>query len=305
MIGCHVNRDFVKKRGGGRVLITEHINASVFSARNASFTMGSAAIFVAGPQFRRMLMSDEEITLMKEESLKQEFPIVIAHNIYTATPWKGNDSSIEFIKEQAKVCKRAGIAGLVVHLPKLPIEAVMQFLPRIMCDVRIYLETPAVKPSESYYETPEKILELFRQIRIIDPELTHFGLCVDTAHLWTCGQDLSSRAAAESWLGRLGGTIELPPVTHPPVAHHSPIPPEFIMFHLNDSERPLGVGPDSHAALTDGYIWRNYKDKLQESGLAAFIDYITRNNCIAILERKPYGLVLQDYETILKAHNCV
>jgi endonuclease IV len=290
MFGYHVNRDFVpKRRNGDRILITEHINASVFSAQSVGFNMTAAAIFVAGPQFRRMLLTEEEISLMQQESMKHNFPVVIAHNIYTANPWKGNELSIAFIKEQALVCKRAGIAGLVVHLPKLPIDVVMQHLPKLICDVRIYLETPAVKSSESYYETPEKITELFRQIRTVDPELNHFGLCIDTAHLWTCGQDLSSREAAEDWLSRLDRDV---------------IPPDYTMFHLNDSERPRGVGPDSHAALTNGHIWREYnaqaidRKPYAESGLAVFIEYAARNNCVVILERKPYELVLQDYNII-------
>ena len=38
-----------------------------------------------------------------------------------------------------------------------------------------------------------------------------------------------------------------------------------------------------------------FKDRPQQSGLAAFVDYIVRNNTTAILERKPPEALLDDY----------
>lgn len=272
MFGCHVNRESAVRRD-----IANNISAAVREARDGSgFSMKAAAIFVGGPKNRKITLTDQECA-----DIRAMDTVVVAHNTYSASPWKGDPSAAEFIKEQLRTCQRAGIVGLVVHLPKLPADAVIRYLPRLhepaAPDVKLYFETPAVSPKESYYETPAKLAALFRQI---PPEM-NVGLCIDTAHIWTCGVDISTYALAERY------TVELE-------AMHGIIPPQSIMFHLNDSQRPLGVGPDAHEALTHGQIWAPGAG----SGLIAFIDYIVKHNSIAILERKPASLLRSDYKII-------
>jgi endonuclease IV len=166
-----------------------------------------------------------------------------------------------------------------VHLPKLPIESILKYIPRLhepaAPDVKIYFETPAVSPKESYYETPLKQATLFHMI----PSHMNVGLCIDTAHIWTCGVDISTYALASRYLADLEMMRQF-------------IPERSIMFHLNDSQRPLGVGPDTHEALTRGQIWHG-----AESGLNAFINYIVKHNNITILERKA-DLLRNDYQII-------
>ena len=318
MFGCHVNREGIKAPAGARVSVVEYITAARISAEeNAGLNMTAAAIFVAGPKHRNIILTQDDI---REIST---IPVtVVAHNTYSASPWT-DESAIDCILQQVKVCDEAGIVGLVVHLPKSPIPVVISALKKIVERIssevgetseisrhgggscRIFLETPAVKPSCSYYETPEKIAELFREIRTIDPELKYFGICIDTAHLWTCGVDLSSKTAADAWLRDLTDLCMVGSVSsghstrsseqtpRPPL-----IPANCIMFHLNDSERERGVGPDTHAALTQGKIWEAYAGNVGNSGLASFINFAIEYNNIVILERKPRELLIQDYRII-------
>jgi endonuclease IV len=157
--------------------------------------------------------------------------------------------------------------------------------------VRVLLETPAVAPAEAHYSTPDGIAALFRQLRDeVDPRLERFGLCVDTAHLWCSGVDLAGYAAAEGWFERLERLAPL-------------LPPEAVALHLNDSGRPLGVGPDRHAPLARGHIWGGYRARLQESGLAAVLDYARRHGVPAILERsgppaESHAALLEDYRLL-------
>jgi endonuclease IV len=140
--------------------------------------------------------------------------------------------------------------------------------------VRIYLEVPSVLPKNSHYETPEKLCHLFRTIRAkVDPGLIYYGLCIDTAHIWASGADISSFAKAADWLERLEHC-------------HDVIPPHAIMFHLNDNRNPLGSGADEHDCLLQGAIWGDYAQCPEKSGLAAFLDYARRFNIPTILERK-------------------
>lgn len=140
--------------------------------------------------------------------------------------------------------------------------------------VRLYLETPAVLPKNSHYESPQKLARLFRGIREqVDPFLLYYGLCIDTAHIWASGVDISSLEKASAWLAELEKV-------------HSIIPPHAIVFHLNDNKHPLGSGKDHHAPVFHGEVWGQYIDNREKSGLVAFLDYARRYNVPTILERK-------------------
>lgn len=288
MFGPHVNRDHAS---GTRPGIVMHIaTAQVEAHDEAGFDIRSAAVFVGGPKTREITLKPEERSVLKTFINDTNFK-VIAHSSYSAHPWKGDPDASRYIVEELKVCQEAGITGLVVHLPKLPVANVMKYIERLQSpdveNVRLYFETPAVKPSESYYETPSKIAGLFSKVRTIDPGLDRFGLCFDTAHLWTCGVDLQSYEAADDWLTDLESYSRV-------------IPPSATMIHLNDSERERGIGPDTHAGLAKGRIWQKYESNLRASGLACVVDYAKRHDMPAILERKPKEAILEDYHILMR-----
>jgi deoxyribonuclease-4 len=269
--------------------MAEHIEAARREAETeADFKIAAVSLFVGGPHNRQITLQEAERDELAEY-LSRTGITAIAHSSYTAVPWRGDPDAARFIREEAGVCRDAGIVGLVVHLPKAPVAQVMRYAERLLNPdapgVRIYLEIPAVRPAESYYETPAKLETLFRALRGIDPPLGRFGLCIDTAHLWTAGVDLRTYAAADAWLQALEQRAGV-------------IPPSHVMAHLNDSQRPRGVGPDKHAPLAQGRIWEAYRDRLPESGLAAFTDYAQRHNTVAVLERKPKDSLLDDYAVL-------
>jgi endonuclease IV len=259
------------------------------AAEQAGVNLMAVSIFVGGPNARVINLSPPERAGLRA-LIAATGVRVIAHSAYNASPWRGDPDAARYIREELGVCHEAGIAGLVVHLPKLPRAQVMRYIARLFNpdagDVRVYLETPAVKARESYYETPEKLAALFRDIRQdLDPELRHFGLCIDTAHLWVSAVDLASYAAADGWLRDLEAVADV-------------IPPQAIMIHLNDSQRALGVGPDAHAALLRGKMWGPFLENPTASGLAAFTDYAQRHDTPLILERKPKELLISDYRIL-------
>lgn len=282
--GPHVNRYHAV---GRRATMTDHIKAAVEEASDgAGFAVRVVSIFVGNPKGRTITLDEGEQNELANY-IHNHHVDVIAHSTYSAVPWKGDPDAANFIREEAGVCHAAGIRGLVVHLPKAPIETVMRYIARLYNplagNVRIFLETPAVSPKETYYETPQKLAQLFRAIRAeLDPNLLHFGLCIDTAHLWTCGIDLSSVDRANEWLDELEDLADV-------------IPHEAIMIHLNDSARALGVGPDTHERLTGGRIWGDYAERLGDSGLAAIVAYSQRHDIPMILERKPKEALQSDY----------
>lgn len=156
--------------------------------------------------------------------------------------------------------------------------------------VRLYLETPHLKlaaersPARTEglvpYDTPEKLCELFRRIRAtVDPNLTYFGLCIDTAHLWSCGQDIATREGAADWIRRFEeharGVFELGPAGG-----------DQVILHLNDEVHARGSGRDEHARLARGVMWGAHRDRPQASGLQPFVDFAQRWGVPTVLERK-------------------
>lgn len=287
MFGPHVDRVHSKKPG--RPSIVDHIRAARAAAAEADFDARAFQVFVAGPRNFSMTLRPEEADELKAYlDDAGDHLTVVAHGTYMDFPWNGAPYPGKFIRAELDMCARAGIAGLVVHLGKPGVEEVMTYLPRLVSvqrDALVYLEVPHVKPENSHYETPEKLAELFRAIRTLDPALTRFGLCIDTAHLWSCGVDLQSYEDAEDWLRRLEAVEDV-------------IPPDRIIVHLNDSLDERGSGLDHHATLMAGKIWGEYRDRPKQSGLAAFVDYCARHDTVTILERKPPEALLDDYATI-------
>lgn len=302
MLGIHVNRGSTAGHAGhARRSILEHILAAQkLAADEGGVDLRAAAIFVAGPRNREITLHEEEAAELRRH-IEASHLFVVAHNTYSAPLWahalvehaSSQKKDTSFICKQLEVCASAGIQGFVLHLPKAPPSVVIQGITVLFAQAlaqarampRIYLETPAVRPTESYYETPKKLAALFTAIGGADgpdPGLKRFGLCIDTAHLWTCGVDISSYAVTDQWFRALE-------------RYHDVIPPTSIMIHLNDSLRELGTGPDAHAGLARGKIWEPYRKRLGESGLAAVVDYAKRHKVPMILERNHAEELKYDY----------
>jgi endonuclease IV len=293
MFGPHVDRKHA--RGTGRPSITAHIRAARAAARKVDFDATAFQVFVAGPRNMSITLRPEEAKELRKYVEDQKV-FVVAHGTYMDYPWHGALYPPKFIQKELRLCEEAGISGLVVHLGKPDISQVVKYLPAILSPQKgetettqdralLYLETPHAKPQSSHYETPEKLAKLFTEIRKVDKGLCRVGLCIDTAHLWSCGVDISDYAKAEKWLRRLEAVSRV-------------IPPNRIMLHLNDSHDKLGSGLDHHAPLADGLIWKKYKGRMAHSGLAAFVHYALRNKVPTILERKPPKALLDDYTTL-------
>lgn len=322
MFGFHVNREWTKgdlsrQVEAARAFFDE--KAERISARGFAFQ-----VFLAGPRAMKFNVDCDEAARMRASleraAERGAFCWGVTHGTYLDTPWNTAKPNFrwrcKFIRSEVKMAAAAGLAGVVIHLNTYPPEEIAQVLPFLVpaaysreeeeekppvddprrapgtCHflvrgsrrpgwdegrpdcVRVYLETPSVKPQNSHYETPEKLARLFDLVRErADPDLRFFGLCIDTAHIWASGVDISSREAAEDWLARLE-------------ACSASIPPEAIMFHLNDNRNARGSGRDEHDPLFMGAIWGEYAQEPGKSGLAAFLEFANRHDIPTVLERK-------------------
>ena len=85
----------------------------------------------------------------------------------------------------------------------------------------------------------------------------NLGVCLDTAHLWSAGHDISSPAAAQQVLKHFDAVVGIL---------------NLHVIHLNDTKMALGSHRDAHARLGEGII--------NEEGLRALltdpaIDHVT------------------------------
>ena len=224
-------------------------------------------IFVAGPRSSNLINIDYDNLKKTIKKLKIS---VYAHNTHTGHPWSGSALTQKLIKDQLKVCKLAGISGLVIHLPKKPLEVVMRVLPTLIDPTDkdspiILLEIPAVKSDPLMsWETPIQINRLCRAIRKAGYK-KNVKICVDTCHLFTSGYDVMTLEMANTWLT----SIKYPKM--------------IGMIHLNDSAVPFRNGKDVHAPIFDGMIWSGLKPS--RSGVRAFIQFAKDYNIPVILER--------------------
>lgn len=243
-----------------------------------NFEITAMAMFVAGPRTFNVNIDDCDIEFIKNNNLQ-----VFVHNTYLSVPWKGTDMAIRSLKKQLELCHQINAKGFIIHLPKNESnDTIIKQLKEILnheIAVCIYLETPAISKG-SVFHCPNRLNSLFSSIKQeLDPNEMYFGLCIDTAHIWSSGVDISDYSNARDWLNDLNI--------------------KNIMFHLNDNVRPLGVAPDQHQALMEGEIWKSYKgtslENQKKSGLYAVLQYAQDNKCPIILERKMDNNFFQDY----------
>lgn len=276
-IGPHIDRVYIKKKNTS---LLDNINEAVrYTKECANFDITAIAIFVAGPRTYSVNVTDDEADNIRLLNLD-----VFVHNTYISHPWSNKPVAIHSIHTQLKICDKMNATGFIIHLPKDSIDNIIKILPKIYdpgLSTRIYLETPALKPSNATFHKPSHINKLFKIIKNeVDPNLDYFGLCVDTAHLWSCGVDLSDYKSAETWFNELD------------------IDPKCLMIHCNDNDKDLGHAPDVHNSLTDGKIWQRYKNNLHESGLFAIMKFAKKYDIPIILERHPMELLFNDYVII-------
>jgi endonuclease IV len=278
-IGYHVGK---LKPGGS---MAESITASIAHAKAMGIEIGCVQIFVMSPQSSHISISPGDVAKIRE--LTDGGLRIYVHSSYiTANIYKPESAGYGSVlcRQQLALCNDIGASGFVIHLPReSPAVAARGY--RIACKYRgnvpIYMEIEVAKPPKQTYETPSKIQELIKELAAVDK---NYGICIDTAHLWSCGEGLVSDEDARRWLNEY---------TKLSIPH--------TLIHLNDSTRDRGSGQDSHMALCKGKIWHEYDHgKFRESGAYSILQWASKHSVDVILERDEEGLI-SDFGTLRKA----
>ncbi len=288
-LGFHISKTIVTRDGKKRArdidtACKEDMRIMDKSARIARDDRHPAHIqvFVTGPQsFTETLTTHEKAHLSALVAAKQVS--IVVHGSYADSPWGRNDASIHNIKKEMNIAANIGATGVIVHMGKgLLCDAAMDYvfskigeLPRSTLDaVTLWLEIHVAKPSMYTFETPSKLQALFERVTSINKYDIKVGLCVDTAHLFSCGVALVSHADAVGWFDEVSNAIGDTP----------------IMIHLNDSDSTLGSGIDRHAGLTLGNLWGLYGASpgglpIEESGLCGVLSWADEHAAGVVIER--------------------
>lgn len=234
-------------------------------------------IFVKGPRGYKDTLTSGEKLEMSEYLSKENVPLII-HGAYVDNSWKNPTKSIENIKAELQICHEIGGKGVIIHLGAAAngenlVRLLTEVSENLMIDkdkIILYLEINAAKPTKNTFETPPKIKNLFDSINQIDTNGLKIGLCIDSAHLFSCGVSFSDRDKTKKWLNKL--------------------PDVPLAIHLNDSASIFKSGVDRHEALCIGNIWKDYHPEngslpIEQSGLFELLEYADNRDIITILER--------------------
>ncbi len=115
-------------------------------------------------------------------------------------------------------------------------QGIDQAFQKVKNNVILLLENTAGQGSEIGY-TFGQIKKIIEGVE----ENDRMGVCLDTAHSFEAGYDLSNKDGIEKTLQRFDQTIGLK---------------KLHLLHLNDSKTPLGSRKDRHWHIGEGYIGR-------------------------------------------------
>ena len=136
-------------------------------------------------------------------------------------------------------------------------QAIRRILPETPPEVMLLLEND-VGAGNSLGHSFEQLGAALALLPEYDERL---GLCIDTAHLWGAGHDISTAAATQQVLQEIDRAIGLT---------------RLKIIHLNDTEKALGSHRDVHARLGEGII--------SEEGLRALLRDPRLSQAAVILE---------------------
>jgi deoxyribonuclease IV len=155
------------------------------------------------------------------------------------------ERSVDSIVTDLERAELLGVQYLIIHIGhrsdsseeeaiKAVAQGIDQAFGRVKNSVVLLLENTAGQGSEIGYT--------FQQIqRIMDRVCDHekIGICLDTAHSFEAGYDLSNQDGIERMIESFDQSIGLK---------------RLRLLHLNDSKTPLGSRKDRHWHIGEGYI---------------------------------------------------
>lgn len=245
--------------------------------------LNAAQIFTHGPRGYRCNI-EKEAEEIGEFCRKKKIALSVHSTYPSVAIWKvtrktkddaASKRILGHIRSQLEMCKVIGAKGLVIHLPRRPPEHILETMKVVHeiikeIGISIWLEMISSKADpELTYETPDKLDRLCKILDCGGIPAETWGLCIDTAHIFGSGLDITDKKTMDKWFKDLSkGTRK-----------------KIRMFHLNGSESDLGSGKDKHAiAFSEEDNLYGHAESREKSGLFSVIKFCKRNRIPVILE---------------------
>lgn len=244
-------------------------------------------IFVHNPRI------DKRLKLQKTDELKKyiednNIKLYVHCSHPTTGIWQSTgeseDKRFTSLNSQLSLAESIGACGVVLHLMKRPlsmhIDKLKKFQKVRVNNVPILLENPSLKSSEDTFDLPHKLNAL--DSALTEAKLNGYGLCIDTAHLWSCiseedrenGYTIETKAGAKKWIKGLNKSTKS----------------RIKLIHLNGSANAHSAGSDKHNVPIYGivnepdHIWGKYINNIEKSSLIVFIKFAKKYSIPMIME---------------------
>ena len=253
-------------RLGAHVSIAGGVDNAVERQREVGGNCGQ--IFTTSPQvWRDPSISDEEAAEFREGAAAADVGPWVVHASYLvnlATPKDDlREKSIASLQADIDAAAELGIEYVNVHLGAHTGAGVDQGLANaasaldaldVPPDVQVLVETDAGGGT--------KLGDAFDQLgAVLEQSSQELGVCLDTAHAFAAGYDLSTPVAVEETLATFDEEIGLE---------------ALACVHLNDSKHACGTHKDEHAHVGEGEIG--------ESGMQAVLTHEAIQRVPIVLE---------------------
>lgn len=277
IIGYHA------RKAGFKTYLDAYQHASQLIIDELPEAVPCPALFISGPRNTHINLTTHSATQLGERPLipprKVTSGALLFHASYLDLPWATSstqDNVFERIDQMMEICvlARADVvihggshifdperSNPILHRLALSIERARQKFnpPRAPY---IFIETMAHDPRFGSTTALNAIFDSIRTAQALaeSPSLMNIGLCIDTAHIWATGANITTRESCTAWFDSLR-------------------PDVHVAIHLNDSKEVIGTRHDEHTTLGHGEIWS------LADGYMTIIEWARDHNAPMVLER--------------------
>jgi deoxyribonuclease-4 len=245
-----------------------HDNIANAVCRQVTFGGNCGQIFTTSPQvWQDPDLSDEEVTLFVDETEeKLDGPWVI-HSSYLVNLCTPKDDlrakSIASMQTEVDAAEELGVEYVNVHLGAhtgAGVEGGLENAASALDELDIPECVTVLIESDAGSGT--KLGGDFEHLAtVLDKSEQDLDVCVDTAHAYAAGYDLSTKEGVEETIEEFDEVVGLE---------------HLKCIHLNDSKHECGTNKDEHALIGEGYIG--------EEGMSALINHPELEDVPLVLE---------------------
>jgi len=214
-------------------------------------------IFSHSPQvWRDPSFEDEEVQAFREHTAEADVGPWVIHSSYLVNLCTPKDDlrekSIDSMQQEVEAADRLGVEYVNVHLGAHTGAGVEDGLDNAASALdELDIPDGVTVLVESDAGSGTKLGGEFDHLAgVLDRSTQDLGVCLDTAHMFAAGYDLSTRAAVEETVAEFDDVVGLDALE---------------CIHLNDSKHACGTNKDEHAHLGEGEIG--------EDGISAVVSH--------------------------------